>query len=75
MKGCLKCAGPDPVSHLKLRLQRWQLLLDVYQFGRQAEVVVLQVVDLALSGLSPLKKLPALLLHTNYTSPSNMCSQ
>ena len=52
-------------SHLKLGLQRWQLLLKVYQFGRQVQLLGLQVVDLAISKLSSLKQLAALLLHTS----------
>ena len=51
--------------HLKLGLQRWQLLLKVYQFGRQVQLLGLQVVDLAISKLSSLKQLAALLLHTS----------
>ena len=51
--------------HLKLGLQRWQLLLNVFQLGRQVQLLALQVVDLAISSLDPVKEPPALLLHTS----------
>ena len=74
MQGGLPSADPGAISHLKLSLQRWQLLLDVYQFGRQAEVVVLQMADLAFSSVSPLKKVAALLLHTCVTHHHQQCA-
>ncbi len=72
MQACLESAMSGSGSHLKLDLQRWQLLLDVCQLGRHGALLALQVVDLALSSLSPLKELAALLLHTCHPSPSTM---
>jgi len=65
MKGCERACRSRSISHLKLRLQRWQLLLGVCQFGRQGQLLALQVVDLALSSLNPLKEPLALLLHAS----------
>ena len=63
MRESMQIQGQD-LTHLRLGLQRLRVLLGVRRLGRQVELLALQVVDLALSMLSPLKEPPALLLHT-----------
>ncbi len=65
VQGCERACRFSSSSHLKLGLQRWQLLLNVFQLGRQVQLLALQVVDLAISSLDPVKEPPALLLHTS----------